>query len=221
MESISTFVKNNYSVLLIGLVFSLGCECCCECKNEGVGTLTISISFAPTYMNRDPACPIPVPSGALTGVGGNKVTTLDDEPFHTATSYYLWVEFESCCDDYQFSSEYQALATAGTAKRSVFGAKKATYTIALNTVTGSTSPTFPIPTSSSQGNGIEGGTVRVYYWEPCMTVCESPLPNCGAFSFRPTYEGVASTTLANITVPVILMHAETQCENSRGFRCAP
>lgn len=220
MMKITTFIQSHFSTLLVGLVFSLGCECCCDCKDEGVGTLTIEISFFPTYTNR--TCPIPVPAGALTGVGGNKIPTINPgPPFHTGTSYFLWVEFESCCKDFATSPGFRALVDAGTAWHTISGTKRALYTIALNTTAGSTSPTFPIPTSSSNGNGIEGGSVMVYYWEPCMTVCESPLPSCGIFSFRPTYTGTASTAKANVTTPVFLMHSETKCETSRGFLCAP
>ena len=142
-------------------------------------------------------------------------------PFHTSASYYLWVEFESCCDDFAFSPEFRALFDAGTAWYTIPGKKRKLYTIALNTTAGSTSPTFPIPTSSSSGNGIEGGTIMVHYWEPCMTGCESPLPSCGTFPFRPTYTGTASTAQANVSTPVFLTWSETKCETSRGFLCAP
>ena len=112
MKKISSYLRSHFSTLLVGLVFSLGCECCCDCKGEGVGTLTIAIEFLPTYTGR--TCPIPVPAGALTGIGGNKVSTLCFEclPFHTGSQYYLWVEFESCCKDFQRSDEFQPMQSS-------------------------------------------------------------------------------------------------------------
>lgn len=63
---------------------------------------------------------------------------------------------------------------------------------AVNTTTGSTSVTIPIPTSSS-GSVINEGLIQIDYYEPCMPsngACESPSPTCAPFStcnYRPWY----------------------------------
>lgn len=89
------------------------CECCCDCKDEHVSHITIDISFFPTYPNR--ICPIPVPAGALTNIGGN---ILNGYPWE-ANLYYLEISFQSCCKDFKNSTEFEELENAGTARATV------------------------------------------------------------------------------------------------------
>ena len=228
MNKISSFVSTHFSTLLIGLVFSLGCECCCDCKDEQVSTLTISMAFFPTYTNR--TCPIPVPAGALTGVGGNIIPSLTSaDPFLSPGMYYLWVEFESCCDNFKNSPEFVALSTAGTAYYyDPLGSKRVKYIFALNTTAGSTMPTIPIPTSSS-GSSIEG-SITIKYYEPCMnlsTSCESIYP-CFSSSttYRPYYESLSTVPWSSnnsghddVTTVGFMMHLRTECNSPQGWLC--
>lgn len=229
MKKISSFLKSHFSTLLVGLVFALGCDCCCECKDEQVSTMTINTRFFPGYPGR--SCAIPIPSGALTGVGGNIVTTLgtNGSPFLTPGAYYLWVEFESCCTDFATSDEFRALVDAGTAYSSTPSGsnKRVLYTIALNTTAGSTSPTIPFPTTSSSGGSIHGGMVHVKYYEPCMNgTCDSPYPcPSSTTSYRPYYESSAlipresDDPYADVSTAAVLTHIITRCNNGLGYFC--
>jgi hypothetical protein len=223
MKKAIAFISSNFSTFLVGLVFSLGCGCCCECENEQVSFITIDLSFFPAYPGR--ICSIPVPAGALTNIGANILGERDNP--EGSTSYYLWVEFETCCNEFLDSPEFDELVQAGTARQvPVFPGDAEYYEIqiCLNTTAGGTSVTFPIPTSSS-GSTIHGGQIVVKYYEPCMPTngdCESPSPVCGTTStpnYRPVYKTRAlvpwskSDPYADVSSFALLTYLVTQCES--------
>jgi len=228
MNRFSSFISEHFSSLLIGLVFSLGCDCCCECKDEQVSTLTIQIMFFPNYPNR--TCVVPVPTGAITGIGGNIIPFLtSSNPFLSPNMYYLWVEFESCCDNFKNSPEFVALSTAGTAYYyDQGGSKRVKYIIALNTTAGSAMPSIPIPTSST-GSSIEG-TIAIKYYEPCMNIstsCESPYPCFSSMtSYRPYYESLSTVEWSSnnsghndVSTVGFMTHVITECNPPQGWLC--